>query len=315
MIRLGLCCLFKEQPIRFRTTTAAYLKRREALGEDPYFYLSQIILDNLTALQKAILFCASHHIGCFRITSTFFPLYTHPDFCYTLAKLPHVESILQKIESCRRLASDSLIRLSLHPDQFVILNSPSDRVIENSVAELNYHADLAEGLGVDVINIHAGGVYGDKTSALNCLRNTLERLPQKVRDKLTLENDDKSYTPQDLLPICQDLRIPFVYDVHHHRCLPDKLSIEEATDLAWQTWNREPLFHLSSPLEGWEGRQPYRHHDYIDLLDFPLYWQRLLSFTVEIEAKAKESAIGRLYQALKERQVAIFEPKQSEKVI
>jgi UV DNA damage endonuclease len=88
-----------------------------------------------------------------------------------------------------------------------------------------------------------------------------------------------------------------VYDVHHHRCLQDGLTIEQATDAAFCTWGREPLFHISSPLEGWNGPKPQRHHDYVDLGDFPDCWRRL-SLTVEVEAKAKELAVLRLRDEL-----------------
>ena len=87
--------------------------------------------------------------------------------------------------------------------------------------------------------------------------------------------------------------VPLVYDAHHHRCLPDGLTVEAVTEAARKTWNREPLFHLSSPIEGWTGPKPERHHDYIDPKDFPSAWFGW-PVTVEIEAKAKELAIARL---------------------
>jgi UV DNA damage endonuclease len=117
---------------------------------------------------------------------------------------------------------------------------------------------------------------------------------------LTVENDDKVFTPADLLPICRDRGIPLVYDVHHHRCLPDGWSIGAATAAAMETWNREPLFHISSPLAGWSGPQPRRHHDYIDIDDFPDAW-RAMRLTVEVEAKAKELAVLRLRSQLGRR--------------
>lgn len=89
-----------------------------------------------------------------------------------------------------------------------------------------------------------------------------------------------------------------MYDAHHHRCLPDGLSIERATHEALSTWNREPLFHISSPIAGWRGRNPERHHDYIRPSDFPDCW-RDLALTVEVEAKAKELAVLRLQRALR----------------
>jgi len=178
------------------------------------------------------------------------------------------------------------------------LSSPDSGVVQRSVADLAYQAQVAEWVNADVINIHAGGVYGDKPSALSRLTAAVESLPDPVRKRLTLENDDRSYTPQDLLPVCTALNVPLVYDVHHHRCLPDGLIIESATDQSLKTWNREPLFHISSPRDGWTGPDPRKHHDYIDIHDLPNDW-RSMDITVEVEAKAKELAIKKLMTDLK----------------
>ena len=169
--------------------------------------------------------------------------------------------------------------------------------MNSSFRELEYQAEVAGWVGADVVNLHGGGVYGDKPSALRRLRKNIARLPRPVRSRLTLENDDVSYTPADLLPVCRDLGIPLVYDVHHHRCLGDALSVERATALAIETWNREPLFHLSSPVHGWRARVVRPHHDFINPRDFPACWRKL-DITVEVEAKAKELAVLRLLQWL-----------------
>ena len=98
--------------------------------------------------------------------------------------------------------------------------------------------------------------------------------------------------------MCRDLKIPLVYDVHHHWCLPDGLTVESATEQSLKTWDREPLFHLSSPRDGWSGSDPRKHHDYIDIHDLPKDW-RSMDITVEVEAKAKELAIKKLMTELK----------------
>jgi UV DNA damage endonuclease len=114
---------------------------------------------------------------------------------------------------------------------------------------------------------------------------------------LVVENDDRIYTPDDLLNFCTHNKVPFVYDVHHHRCLPDGLSVEHVTEAALATWDREPLFHISSPKFGWKSSRPTLHHDFIDIHDFPECWHGL-SITVEVEAKAKEAAVKKLASQL-----------------
>jgi UV DNA damage endonuclease len=298
MIRLGLCCIFRDEPIKFRTTTAAAvqkLRQHERLAK-----LADICLSNAHALLEALQYCSGHGIGCFRINSQILPIKTHPQVGYDLDDLPGGEQIVDQFRRCGEFARANGLRTTFHPDQFVVLNSPKPEVVEHSIAEFEYQAEVAKWVGADVINVHAGGVYGDKRTALAQLRRGLDRLSDKVRQRLTLENDEKSYTPTDLLAFCTSVGIPLVYDVHHHRCNPDGLSVEEATNQAVATWNREPLFHISSPLEGWKGPKPSRHHDFINFRDFPQCWYNL-DVTVEVEAKAKEAAIERLRTALEKK--------------
>ena len=295
MIRFGLCCIFREQPIRFRTTTATSLKglsRVMVLAK-----LSEICLHNSRSLHDALAFCSNHGIGSFRIQSGLMPLRTHPKHGYEINELPDANEILGGLERCRLLASRKNIRTTFHPDQFVVLNSPRPEVVTSSLGELEHHGEIAELVGADVINVHAGGVYGDKEAALDRLASGINRLSCRVRERLTIENDDRSYTPLDLLPFCWREQIPLVYDVHHHRCLPDGFTIREATEMAVTTWNREPLFHISSPILGWNGPTPERHHDFVNAGDFPADWLGL-PITVEFEAKAKELAVQRLINEL-----------------
>ena len=290
-LRLGLCCQFAEEPIKFRTTTATAMLRLDKKAR--FARLAELCRTNAEALLASLQFCADHGIGAFRINSQILPVKTHPAAGYSVRDLPGGADIVARFRECGEFARKHDVRLSFHPDQFVVLNSPNPKTLAHSLAELDYQAEVAEWVGADTINIHGGGAYGDKTAALVSLRRNIEHLPEPVRSRLTLENDDKVYTPADLLPVCADTRVPMVYDVHHHRCLPDGLTVAEATKRARKTWKTEPLFHISSPLEGWDGPKPERHHDYIDAADFPEEWLGW-PLTVEVEAKAKELAIARL---------------------
>ncbi len=294
--RFGLCCKFAEQPIAFRTTTAAYIGRQSRKGAIDK--LSDIALQNSVALRQAQEFCHANGIGSFRIGSDMLPLRTHPQCGYEPSKLRGGKHIVAAFRDAGRFAADNDLRTLFHPDQYVVLNSPNPTVVENSVRELEHLAELAEWTHADVLIVHGGGAYGEKAVALARFVETVETLPGSVRSRLVVENDERVFSPTDLLPICLQTGLPFVYDVHHHRCNADGMTVEAATDAAIATWgDREPLFHISSPLEGWTGPKPARHHDYIDIADFPACW-RDRKATVEVEAKAKELAVLRLMSEL-----------------
>lgn len=297
-LRFGLCCIFHREPIKFRQVTAKTLLSFPR--DEQLLRLSKICLHNVNSLKKALYFVAENGIGAFRVLSPLFPRLTHPQVGYQLDELPGVEIIRMGFEEIRRFRQDHDIRLSFHPDQFNVLSSNREQVIRNTIRELEYHGMLADLVGAEVINIHAGGVYGDKESALSRLKKNIEKLSFPVRSRLTLENDDVSYSPKDLLPVCKSLKIPMVYDVHHHRCLPDGLSEQDVTKRVvslWRSLGREPHFHISSPRNGWNSTALRAHADYIDTADFPACWTGLTA-TVDIEAKAKELAVIELQKEL-----------------
>lgn len=295
--RLGLCCLFRDEPIRFRATTARALRpfsRDEQLAR-----LSALCLENAAALGQALKTVRRLGIGAFRISSPLFPRYTHPEVGYALDDLPDGSSVRRTLARVKRYRARHDIRLSFHPDQFVVLASPRPEVIANASAELEYQGLLAQLVGADTINLHVGGAYGDKPAALARFSRSFASLSWRVRRRLSVENDDTTYTVRDLLPLCEALTIPLVYDVHHHRCNPDGLSVRVATDACCETWarvGREPLFHISSPRDGWGAKNPRPHADYIDPADFPAAW-RGLKATVDVEAKAKELSVLQLGQS------------------
>ncbi len=303
MLRLGLCCKFEAEPIKFFTTTALHAGRLKPAERG--VKLAGLCLANAAALARAIEYCAANGIGSFRVNSQVLPLKTHPTVGYEVKELPGGPGIIKAFKACGAQARRLGLRLTFHPDQFILLSSEKESVTEASIAELEYQAEVAGWIGADVINIHGGGAYGDKKAALARVARALHRLSPAVISRLAFENDDRVYTPADLLPFCREHGLPFIYDVHHHRALPDGLSVEEATAQALKTWNREPLFHLSSPRLGWKGAAPQYHHDYIDIKDFPPCW-RGLNITVEVEAKAKELAIKRLRAELDKQRIRLW---------
>lgn len=300
MFRLGLCCIFVQAPIKFRRTTASFQSKHSSAEQRRR--LSALCMHNAEALAKALTYCRDAGIGAFRINSQILPLITHPQLGYRIEDLPGHRKIVDAYRQCGEFAKHYDIRTSFHPDQFVVIASPRPGVRRKSLEELIYQSMVADWVGADVINLHAGGAYGNKTASLKRLTSEIKTLPQSITSRLTLENDDRIYSPADLLPVCRNTDIPLVYDVHHHRCLPDALTVDEATRAALETWQREPLFHLSSPFERLPKGIDRRHADYIDVSDVPKSW-RHLDITVDVEAKAKEQAVAKLKKDLKDLKI------------
>eukprot|EP00475_Leptophrys_vorax_P036426 TRINITY_DN61547_c0_g2_i1.p1 TRINITY_DN61547_c0_g2~~TRINITY_DN61547_c0_g2_i1.p1 ORF type:complete len:136 (+),score=12.02 TRINITY_DN61547_c0_g2_i1:317-724(+) len=127
------------------------MKRPDALAK-----LSRLCMLNAEALLAALHYCADHGIGCFRVNSQILPLKTHPTCGYEVDELLDSSEIIRRFEACGRFAKKYKLRTCFHPDQFVVLNSQKPEVVESSIRELEYQAEVAEWIGADVINIHRG---------------------------------------------------------------------------------------------------------------------------------------------------------------
>lgn len=158
MIRWGLCCIFKEEPISFRRTTVSFLSKKDRKNQ--LLYLNELIVHNAESLLKALCFCKDNGIGDFRINSQILPLKTHPDKGYDLNELPDADLVYEKFRICKEFGIENNIRMGLHPDQFTLLSSSNPGVNERSIDELTYQAEVASMVHADVINIHGGGAYG-----------------------------------------------------------------------------------------------------------------------------------------------------------
>lgn len=160
----------------------------------------------------------------------------------------------------------------MHPGQYTILNSPNPDVVQRAVDDLCYHADFLDALATDKtarIILHLGGGYGDRQAALDRLKENLHALPSLVRNRLSLENDERVYSIEDVLKICGPLSLPAVFDVFHHSLNPPSHgSLEYWLDAAAETWNTQtgrPKIHYSQQLA---GRRPGMHSRTIRMRSF-----------------------------------------------
>lgn len=295
-MRWGLCCQFLDSPIKFRQATHRYVSTLS--GDARRAYLSDIVRSNAEALGAAIERCADLGIGAFRISSQIMPLATHPVSGYDPADLDDGVAIVTAYQRAGALARKLDIRLSFHPDQFVVLNSESERVADASLQEMRHQARVAQLVGAEALTLHVGGRAGGAEEALSRLEAAVTRLDVPARSLVALENDDRLFAPAVLLPFCERLGIRFIYDIHHHRCNPDGMSVSEATRRATGTWGEhEPWMHISSPKGGWQAGNPRFHAEFIDPEDFPHEWLGL-RMTLDVEAKEKERAVLAIMSAV-----------------
>jgi UV DNA damage endonuclease len=300
-IRWGLCCQFLDAPIRFRQATHRYVATLTPAAREEY--LTNIARANAIALAHAVEHCHELGIGAFRINSQIIPLATHPESGYALESLAEGDVILRAFRAAGELARLRDVRLSFHPDQFVVLNSEREEVVLSSVREMEHQATIARLVGADVLCLHGGGVAGGMEGAVDRLQRGIDRLSDDARALLAIENDDRLFSVRDLLGVCERMGVPLIYDVHHHRCHPDGLTVDEATTRAMATWGaREPYMHLSSPRDGWAAANPRPHDAFVDPSDVPESWIRLAlagrRFTVDVEAKDKERAVTAIRDAV-----------------
>ncbi|KAG2132561.1 UV-endonuclease UvdE-domain-containing protein [Suillus cothurnatus] len=238
---------------------------------------------------------STQNIRFMRLSSEMFPFASHELYRYSL---DYCASVLAEVGA---LANKYGHRLTVHPGQFTQLGSPRDSVVKASIRELEYHAQMLNlmGIGPDgVMIIHGGGVYGDKEAALARIRKTVEEdLPKDVRDRLVLENDELCYNAADLLPICEELNIPLVFDYHHDVLNPSPdltpSEIIARTNVIFARRGIKPKQHLSEPREGAVTVMERRAHaDRCQRLPGALPDDMDLM----IEAKDKEQAVLHLYR-------------------
>jgi UV DNA damage endonuclease len=151
------------------------------------------------------------------------------------------------------------------------------------------------------INIHVGGAFGDKISALARFAESYLRLPDNTRKRLSVENDDKAnmFNVHDLLWLHEQTHIPIVFDYFHHKFCTGGLSEQEAFYAAYNSWpdGITPVVHFSSSRKKYEDNAspPTAHADY--LYDYVNNYD--LDVDIMFEAKAKEAAVMEYLQIVK----------------
>jgi UV DNA damage endonuclease len=258
-------------------------------------YASELGLENCKDLFTIIKWNNENGFDFFRITSNLFPWCSE----YKLEDMPHHWEICGILGEIGKYVKENNMRITSHPGPFNVLTSPHPHVVENCIKDLSVHGEVFDMMGLsrtpfNKINIHIGGVYGDKVSAMKRFCTNFHRLPNSVKSRLTVENDDKAtmYSVQDLYDgVYSVIGIPIVFDYHHHRFNTGDLTEQQALELAMSTWGDiVPVVHYSESrnIEQKDDKiRPQAHSDYVyDYID--TYDNRV---DIMVEAKAKELAV------------------------
>ena len=275
------------------TTGRGMIKRTfESKGVD---YASEITLANAKDLHNIMTWNVLNGYNFYRMTSGLAPWKTE----YEWDDLKDIKEIKQWLHSAGTMANTHGVRVTSHPGPFNVLVSPNENVVQNTFQDLTMHGEVFDMMGLsrthyNKINIHCNGVYGDKQSAMDRFCKNFELLPESVKTRLTVENDDKAsmYSVKDLMYIHKRIGIPIVFDYHHHKFCTGDLTEQQALELAMSTWPKDivPVVHYSesrSKEQLDETIRPQAHSDLINKLP-DTYGNEV---DIMVEAKHKELAI------------------------
>lgn len=301
IIRLGYVAIALNLGKVTSSSTLTYTRYLKLNKEDRLKKLKEVTYSNIEALEKILRYNIDNSIHFYRMTSNFIPLATHPDVMWDYLKY-----FKKDLEYIGKLIKDNNLRVDTHPDQFNVINSDRESVVENTLRTLNMQVDLFEAMNYEQgkLVIHIGGAKGGKDIALDRFINNLKNVPKRITDRLILENDDKTFNAKEVLQICERTNLPMVFDIHHHNCNNCEEDIKSLLPQIFKTWEDEelvPKIHFSSPREFEKDR---KHADYIDanrFLEFIYKAKESVNkdFDIMIEAKKKDIALNILVKDLK----------------
>lgn len=291
MVTLGLCCLDYEGVLKYNTITKT---RYDKLSNyDKEIVLEQIYSNNISMFINAIQYCKDNNILMYRVTSDLFPMIGEDDISINL-----FHSFKDELAEVGKLAKKYKIRVVIHPSQFNVLSSDNNETISNSIKNLHYHALTFDYMKLSCNRYNLINIHGGKKDRINQLIKVVNLLPDNIRNRLTFENDENSYSVDDLVEVHKHTGVSVLFDFHHHLVMSklntyDSGYMEEAYFKAYETWEDKNMVttHISNGTCDLHDR---RHSDYITLfpeilVDVPY---------VEVEARFKNKAIDKLKQLI-----------------
>ena len=301
-IQLGLCCLNTELRARKPSVFASRTVILKTLADKGVDFLKEKILQNLRDVLTIMDWNEENGIKVYRLSSEMFPHKSNPkaeDYTFDFAK-----DLLKQIGDKAKQYNQ---RLTFHPGQFNILGSPHEKVLLNTITDLDYHASVLDLMGMDqnsVMVIHGGGTYGNKPETIKRWCRNYNTLPIHIKRRLVLENCERCFSVADCIEISKKTGVPVIFDTHHYTCYnilhpdetlqPPEYYIPDILE-SFKRRQIKPKFHISEQGSGKVGH----HSDYVEvipdyLLEIPEKYNTHID--IMIEAKMKEKSIKHLYE-------------------
>jgi UV DNA damage endonuclease len=288
MIRLGYAGVNTDLPTASRTfRLAGYSEER----------MLEVAHENILALGEILQWNKRHGITLFRITSNLIPFGSHPVNSGTWK-----DEFRKDFEGIGSFIRENRMRVSMHPGQHTVLNTPDEGYFSNVLRDLEYHNAVLDLMGLDegnVVVVHGGGGYGNKQLSAERLRMRIENLPHSLKRRLVMENDDRVFTAAEILPLCRHTGLPGIFDVFHHEVLPSfpGMKPREIILLFRDTWkmSRQKIHYSDQdPL-----KRRGSHSQSVDVRTFGAFLRAIedLDLDVMLETKDKQSSVLALRKA------------------
>ena len=270
--------------------------RRKTFDAQGIDYVSDLTLLNIKDLKTIVQWNNEMKIKLFRLSSQIFPWSDE----YDVKTLKDYDEISSRMREIGQIAKDGGQRLTMHPGPYNCLASPTQKVVEKTIRELNFHSEQFNMMGYDPspynkINIHVGGAYGDKKGTLDAFCHNFNLLNEDTKKRLVIENDDSpnEYSVNDLYwGIYKQIGIPITFDYFHHKFNTGDLTEEEALRMASTTWPKgiAQCCHYSESRRKEKLDESIRPQAHSDLI-----YEKIQTYGLEpdivIEAKLKEQSI------------------------
>ncbi|MEX2721805.1 MAG: UV DNA damage repair endonuclease UvsE [Candidatus Wukongarchaeota archaeon] len=265
--------------------------------------LIKTVKNNLECLAKILRYNVENDLLFFRISSDLVPFASHP-----VCKFDWMNHYKLQFKEIGEYIKKKDIRISMHPDQFILINSIKEKVVQRSINELDYHCKVLDAMGLDItskIQIHVGGVYGDKPKAIERFVERYESLSESIKKRLVIENDDRLFSLKGCLYINQLTGIPVVFDSFHHECLNSEESVRDAIMKAQTAWKDKDGSLMVDYSSQKEGERRGKHATTIDLSLFKNFIDETkgLEFDIMLEIKDKEKSALKAIKLLKEMKI------------